>query len=229
MHATDLDRPDRPTRRINWKAVQIGVGATLLACALMMPLDRWFYSQWVTIDTGDTDWHRLLRIIGYAPTWVILAVAFLLVDSGRAARIGWDLARSRAAMLLFSVVGAAVLAEAMKLIVRRYRPNAVDGAYVFRAWTDGPLSNSGLGMPSSHAAVAFAGMVMLCCLFPRASVLWILLAIGCAITRCINHSHFLSDAAVGAAIGTMTAVAVWHDHLRRHRLDPRKMRNRPFA
>lgn len=221
--------PADPRFRFSIKRVVIAVVLTLAGCAAVMPIDKWFYFQWVHLDTGDTDWHRLLRILGYLPTWMLLAVAFLLTDSARVAKIGWDLARSRAAMVLLSPTVAAIIAEVMKLLVRRYRPNAVDGEYVFRAFTDGLLNNSGLGMPSSHSAIAFAGMGILCYLLPRASVVWLLLAAGCAITRCINHAHFLSDAVVGAAIGLMTARAIWHDHIKRHRFQPKLMTDRPFG
>ena len=211
------------------RRVQIAVASTLAACALAMPLDPLVFGRFDHIDLGAMDWYRMLRIVGYLPTWLIVALAFVLIDSKRAPKIGWPLATSRMGLMGMSVILAAIIAELMKLGVRRLRPNAADGQYLFRAWTDGPLNNSGLGMPSSHAAVAFAAMTLLCYLYPRAAIVWIPLAIGCALSRCITDAHFISDAAVGAALGILAAKAVWHDHLSRHHLDPQRMTDRPFA
>jgi len=40
-------------------------------------------------------------------------------------------------------------------VFRRERPRAHGGEYFFRAFTDRPLHNGGLALPSTHAIVAF--------------------------------------------------------------------------
>ena len=67
----------------------------------------------------------------------------------------------------------------------------------------------GLGMPSSHVLVAFAGAAALARLFPRATLLWYLLAIGCAATRVLALGHFLSDVVAAAVLGWFVAELLW--------------------
>ncbi len=50
---------------------------------------------------------------------------------------------------------------------------------------------------------------ILCRFFPKASVVWIGLAIGCAITRVAAQSHFLSDLTVAAVAGMLVAEVVY--------------------
>ena len=72
-----------------------------------------------------------------------------------------------------------ILCEIMKLLIRRERPETGDGAWIFRAWDDQPLSTAGLATPSSHTMVAFAGATMAARLFPRARWVFYTLAAGC--------------------------------------------------
>ena len=154
-------------------------------------------------DPRKQDWVIFFRGFGYLPTCILAATALWLVDAGtplsRAARRSWD----RALFLFLCPVVAGIAGELVKLLVRRERPISTDGHYVFRAWADQPFSNSGLGFPSSHAVVAFAAAFALCRLFPRATPVWIALALGCSLTRLLDASHFLSDCA-GAAILAFT-------------------------
>jgi hypothetical protein len=49
-----------------------------------------------------------------------------------------------------------IIAELLKIALRRERPGLTDGAHVFRPWSEHPLSTAQLGLPSSEVAVAFA-------------------------------------------------------------------------
>jgi membrane-associated phospholipid phosphatase len=96
---------------------------------------------------------------------------------------------------------------------RRLRPDSFDGLWVWRPWSEDPISGSGLSLPSGHTATAFGAAWMLCLLFPRAAPVWMLLAIGCAVTRVINHSHFVSDVFISAMLSYAVARALWHWHI----------------
>jgi membrane-associated phospholipid phosphatase len=182
-----------------------------------------------TFDSAETDWHRLFRICGYAPTWLAIGAAMMLIDYPRVKQVGWKLASSRPGLLLTSIILGALTTEGMKVLVRRGRPNQHGGNYEFRDWSDGPLDATGLGMPSSHTGVAFAAMGMLCYLYPRAWPIWITLAIGCGFTRFMNISHFVTDVAVAAVLGLLIARAVWYMHIHSHGLDARNLKDRPFG
>ncbi len=171
-----------------YRVALVSTGAILAATLL----DHWGYRHLFTPGIYDRDWGRMLRIVGFYPTWIVLAIALWMQTRNR-----------RRALLLFFAPGlGGLLAEVLKLLMRRERPAVMDGEYVFRSFTERPFSTSGLALPSSHALVAFSGAWMLCRLYPRAWPVWVGLAAGCAFTRVEAHAHFLSDV-------TVAAVAAW--------------------
>jgi len=153
----------------------------------------------------ERDWGRLLRVLGYLPTWGIVALALW---QGGADRAG---AAARGRLVLLAPLCGGVVAEVGKLLVRRLRPDPELFGYAFRSFADGPLSNRGMGLPSSHTLVAFAGAAALALLYPRLRWLWYGLAAGCALTRVMALGHFLSDVVVAACLGWAVAqgVARW--------------------
>ena len=101
------------------------------------------------------------------------------------------------------------MAELLKLAIRRLRPSPDVFEYLFRSYTEGPLSNRGMGLPSSHVLVAFSGAAVMAKLFPQARWLWYLLAAGCAATRVLALGHFLSDTVVAALLGVAVGGGLW--------------------
>jgi len=162
-------------------------------------LDGWAWQHLGRDGVYDRDLGRLLRIVGYYPVWVVMGVAVWLETRSR-----------RNALLLALVPGVAgLVAEVLKLLLRRERPAPHDGAYLFRAFSDQPWSTKMIGLPSSHALVAFGGAWMLCKLYPRARVVWLLLAAGCALTRVQARAHFLSDVTVAAVAAWVVVELCW--------------------
>jgi membrane-associated phospholipid phosphatase len=180
--------------------------AAVVLIGLSLVLDRWAYEHVVYLRIYDTDGGRLLRILGYWPTWIVAAVALWLNERGVVAS-----ARRSALLVAASPAVAGIIAELLKLLLRRERPTAHDGAYVFRPFTERPFSTGGLALPSSHVMVAFGAAAMLAYLFPRARWLWFALACGCALTRVLARAHFVSDVVVAA----MAAIATTRWLIRR--------------
>lgn len=174
-----------------------------VAVAGAMMLDPWAHAALARPGVYDRDWGRLLRVLGYVPTWLLAALALWLHDrrTGAGGR--------RAATLALSPVIGGALAEVLKLLARRERPADVLGPYVFRDFADRPWSTSGLGLPSSHALVAFGAAVALARLFPAARWVWYGLAAGCAWSRVAAHAHWLSDVVAAAAVAMGLAALVW--------------------
>ena len=181
------------------------IGCVLVFGALPMLADKWVYDHWYHKDIYDLDWARLLRVMGFAPTWGVAALAMWLHERPEAAAR----AAARAWYLVTVVIVGGLLAEVLKLLLRRERPNANDGLYGFRAWSDHPFSTSGLAWPSSHTMVAFAAATALARLVPRARWVWYVLAAGCGVTRILAHAHFLSDVTLGALFGWCVGWGVW--------------------
>lgn len=168
--------------------------ASLVAVGVAHLLDpvAWQHARLPTVY--DRDWGRLLRIIGFLPTWGVIALVFWLDQRGLPRR-----GAGTAFLLLAPTLGGAA-AEVLKLALRRVRPDPDVFGYAFRAFADGPLSNRGMGLPSSHALVAFAGAFAMARLFPRARWVFYLLALGCGLTRVLATAHYLSDVIVAACL-----------------------------
>lgn len=180
-----------------------------LAVVLAHLLDGWAYAHLALPKLANTDLGRLLRIQGFLPTWLFVAAALILTDWQRRATEGVWSGLRRGALLVGSAAIGGLLAEAVKIVVRRQRPGAGAGHYLFRAWSDRPFSTSGLGMASSHAGVAFGALAMLSCFYPRARPVWMALAVGCALSRVAAGAHFLSDVTMGAVLGIAAAAVLW--------------------
>lgn len=179
--------------RLRWLVV------AALAVAAAWLLDPWAVTGLALPSAGDRDWGRFLRIIGFAPTWGL--VALILWLEGRGSREAEHL-RSAALAIVIAVLLGGLGAEALKLVFRRERPEALFAGYSYRAFTDRPFSTRGLGLPSSHAMVAFAGAGAVAVAFPRIAWPVMLLAAGCALSRVFAHAHYLSDVTTCAFVGT---------------------------
>ena len=155
-------------------------------------------------DVYGDDLGRMLRVMGFVPLWLAAGAAVMLEE-----RTPWRrMARSRGGMIIAGAILGGIAAELAKLIVRRRRPYEL-GEYVFRPFTERPFSTGGLGMPSSHALVAFGAAAVLSRIYPRAWVVWWGLAWGCGLSRVAGGAHFLSDVVAAAVIGWLVGALVW--------------------
>lgn len=172
-------------------------------------LDRAALEHVVAIDLGRKDTWRMVRVVGYLPSWLVLGVVFLALDRGSVHRY------LRCVMVFLGGATAGALAEMTKLLVGRFRPEmaTAEQLYVFRGLGEFSWSMPGLGMASSHAAVAFGGCWMLGQLHPKGRVVFALIATACAVARVMEGAHYLSDVVAGAAIGVASAWAWWEVHL----------------
>ncbi len=192
-----------PTARSGWVALAI----TLAATAVAMLVDRTVFELFNAPRVYDKDFGRLLRVMGFMGTWLVLSWAVSLQHDGAEPAKG--IAVRRAWMLFWSPLLAGALAEVLKILVRRERPAIHDGAYGFRPWDERTWSGAGLAFPSSHAAVAFGGAFMLARLFPRSKWVGIALAVGCGGTRVVARAHFVSDVVFAAGIGWLVSWFLW--------------------
>ena len=182
-----------------WRALAITIAATAVA----LLVDRTVYELFNAPHVYDKDLGRLLRVMGFAGTWLALALAVGFQHDGTDA--GHARARRRGWLLFWSPMLAGALAELLKIAVRRERPALNDGAYGFRPWDERTWSGAGLAFPSSHTAVAFGGAFMLARLFPRARWVGLALAAGCGVTRILARAHFVSDVVFAAGLGWLVS------------------------
>ena len=59
--------------------IPVLVGAAALAAAHL--IDAWAVHALALPSANDRDWGRFLRILGFAPTWLVIAVAIMLTGT----------------------------------------------------------------------------------------------------------------------------------------------------
>ena len=189
--------------------------ASAAAIVLAHLVDRWAFAHLADAGLGGSDLGRMLRVMGFLPLWATAGLALVLHDWPLRAERGTRAALARGILLLLGAGLGGLAAELLKLVFRRERPRAHAGEYVFRAWTERPLSTGGLALPSSHALVAWGAAGVLAHLFPRARWVWYALAAGCSWARVAAGAHFASDVVVSAVVGLLVGEGLWRWHLRR--------------
>ncbi len=136
---------------------------------------------------------RVMKEAGYYFTWIIIAVALVLIDFPKKIKHGYKFLR-RGLFLLSSALLSGLIAEILKIIIRRERPEPLffTGGN-FRDWVGSWWKSNDLGTPSSHAMVAFGAAWALCIMFPQARLVWIFIGVGCAVSRMAHQAHLLGD------------------------------------
>lgn len=150
------------------------------------------------------DWYRLLRVLGYWPTWLAISALVLLADRARGAA---NFPR-RAVFLALCSGLSGLAAEIVKGLVGRGRPRDTGGALQFMDLSRRFSHWSDLSFPSSHAAVAFGAAVAVAWLWPGTRPVMLLLAAGCGLTRILADAHFVSDIYAAALLAYAVACAL---------------------
>jgi membrane-associated phospholipid phosphatase len=184
----------------------------LVGFAILTPLDPWL---WKVLKVENVqaliirDIYQVFRQVGHLSVWLVLAIASWIL-------LGHTQHRSRewfpsGLVLILSPLIAGGVSELAKRLIGRLRPGIADetGAYVFKPLFSAFTDDSNLGIPSSHATVAFAGAFILMRLYPRLAPLALPLAIGCAMTRLLTGAHYCTDVWAGICIGYATADVIY--------------------
>jgi decaprenylphosphoryl-5-phosphoribose phosphatase len=133
---------------------------------------------------------RFSRLGEHGAAWLALGAAGAAADRAR---------RDRWARATACVAGAYVANTAVKLLVRRSRPQLPG----LPALTSTPTR---LSFPSAHAATSFAGALAYARLGVPAAPLYAL-AVSLAASRLYLGVHYPSDILAGAALGTAVTYA----------------------
>jgi len=171
--------------------------------------DGWGYLHLSFPSFHDSEFGRWFRVFGFLPMWLVVALLFVLHDWPRGSRGARGPAVWRGLLVAGAVAGAGLLAEVMKIVLRRERPWSHEGAYFFRPWTPNPFYTGGLALPSSHVLIATAGCLVLARLFPRTRYVWYAFIVACAFSRVASRAHFVSDVVLGMIAGVVVAAAMW--------------------
>ncbi|KAA0217241.1 MAG: phosphatase PAP2 family protein [Leptolyngbya sp. PLA3] len=186
-------------------------GLVTLVCVLALWLDRPVY----LLTRGDeeglegNDWYQMFRAVGFLPTWLLAGGAIALVE--------WRerLARPTGLLIMGSATATGLLAELLKIVLGRHRPDEhghLDWNPLLGAVYDPDKYGSSLGLPSSHAAVAFGGAMAVAMLYPGARLVALAAAAGCALTRLLAGAHALSDLLLAGLIAWGVAALFTRHH-----------------
>lgn len=221
-----MSQPPSPRQpaalRRAWPPIAAGavLAAGLIAAALLdRPVFRAFHTTgarldaplWAALDVLGLPTFRepvvthIFNAFGIYGLWLLVAIGYLVRDGVRYRWSNGRLVLLRAGAILLPALAAGLAGEALKVVIRRERP-LEHAEYRFRPWGQDWFATSGLGLPSTHAAVAAAGAAALTRLHPRRRALWAAAALGCLVTRLQvdetgEIAHFLSDVYVGALLG----------------------------
>mgnify|MGYP000849042612 CR=1 FL=1 len=195
------ERAERNRRRVVWCVVW---GVALVAAHA---LDRAALDAFRLQDASSVerkDWYRLLRVLGFWPTWLVVGILIEIAAArGRDETPAAPRARPGLALLLAAGLSG-LIAEVLKRVITRERPGP-EGEYIYRGLFEGFWNDHRLGIPSSHAAVAFGAAFLLARYHRGLAVPAFLLACGCGLTRMLSGAHYLSDVVAAAAIGAFAA------------------------
>lgn len=209
--ASGAERPATGVRW-GWQGTLALAVCGVVALGLSIPVMRWDEALSRSIRAGDVpgDVRKAIELSeAFAHgTGVAAILGALLLAAERSRRGVWVVA----VMTILSG-GAANLAKA---IFTRARPYTYDNeTQTFADVTGWQFLGSGSfwdasqrSFPSGHTATAWALALGLCLLFPRASVLFVLLAALATYQRLFSGAHFPSDTLAGFGIACLACAAV---------------------
>jgi membrane-associated phospholipid phosphatase len=204
--AQETKTPVAPERVVRWSDAALVLGGVGLLMLADEEVRR--FSQRNRSQTGD-DIAGIFRTGGEAPIYAGISLGVL----GVGLVTGKEGVRRAGLRLVTAVLLSAGEMSAMKRLVGRSRPNENVGAFTYHPFT---ALNDSAGielrgaMPSGHVTAAFAVATSLADDIGKTgvSVLLYTLAAGTAFSRINDDRHWLSDTAMGAALGVFTAKVV---------------------
>ena len=191
-------------------AVLFCLGGLMLAIDL--PVARWCRNPRLP--------REVMRLITFSEAFAhgtgaaALLVVVLVLDPRlrlpRPGRSGIDPGARDFLRIVGATFAGGLMVDLVKAAVERVRPRAADlsvvdsalGTFGVAALLPASMSHSDVAsFPSGHAAVAAGFAAALAWRYPRAAVLFAVIATLAGIQRIVSSAHYPSDVACGAAIG----------------------------
>lgn len=192
---------------------------TPLAFLVDIPLARWALT---TVLPGDLqNLIKLSEVFAHGSGVLLILLAAAALDP-RSWRV---LPR-----LALGAYGAGLLADLLKFVLARRRPEAADvmnievwgsfqGIFAWQSaatWQEA-LSRDNLSFPSGHAATAAGLACAMTRLYPRAAWFFVGMTLLACFQRIAFQAHYLSDVLAGAAVGVLFSLLLelprWRDWL----------------
>jgi undecaprenyl-diphosphatase len=170
-------------------------------CAILMVLERMGFHRTATLPLkGDVK--RETRFLAQYGQLVCTFITALLI---------WQLDKSRGVPICYAlwtaVIGATVIATALKRVLGRVRPRReLAGKFLGPSFRHANYRES---FPSSHSASALAYSVVLSSAYPHGTITFWTLGLICAALRYILDAHWLSDVVAGIMLGYLAGILSW--------------------
>lgn len=186
--------------------------ALLLASAVALSFDiavaNVFLSKQLPKALQDqlVDSLQVCESFGHGAGAILIVISVGVLDPSKRRYLIWILA---------GALGSGMMANFVKLLVRRTRPHHSGlEKRVISVWdTFDKVANPGMPMqsfPSAHTATAFGLAMMLAALYPRGRWLFFTLAVLVGLQRIVVSVHFPSDVLAGASIGWIVGTVCAH-------------------
>lgn len=175
------------------------------ACSLLIdvPLATVFAAKQLPegIDRPLREMLEICEAFGHGFGASLILIAVVVLDPRQKRSIGWMIAGS---------LGAGLMANCVKLLVRRTRPRDFNWSAT-SVWDtfvrDYNESGAMQSFPSSHTALATGLAVVLTFTYPRGRWFFAVMAALVGMQRIVSSAHFPSDVFAGAAVGWLVGHA----------------------
>ena len=172
------------------------VGFIPVLCVIWFFFDQQFANQFTQEELEQWVFLRSIGLLGDALPWICLSAVILLIGIFGKRR---DIA-TWAVFLCISIVASGVVANLVKFIFLRARPN----------WHDQIPEGGSFSFPSGHAATIGAVAVVCMLRWPKLLPMALVLVALVALNRVMSQNHHITDVIAGAALGmTCTFVVQW--------------------
>jgi undecaprenyl-diphosphatase len=210
----------RPPRcRVPWPPpARLALGAVLTAAvilAAMVGLDSWASNAAPHLPGSLLEAARLFTELGKSgwflwPIGIVLLVMamFDTLVAPRFARLVLAAWAVRLGFVFAAIAVPGLFVNVVKRVVGRARP-FVEGTDIW-AFTPFGWQAAYASLPSGHATTAFAALVAIGALFPRARAPMWIYAVLIALSRVVVSAHYPSDVLAGAVVGAAGALIVRH-------------------
>ena len=202
-----MPRPALNLKAILWKrSLALGFVVLNLALIAFLVFDMPLGSRASMLPEWLQYWARILTDIGLSG-WLLFGSVFVFLaalaasrtEAGGRVKRRANTLKNIAAYVFISVAASGLLANLLKRIIGRARPENYSDLGIF---SFSPFSGSTFeSFPSGHATTFGAMAMILCLLAPRYKLLFFVAGFWLAMTRVIVGAHYPSDVIVGYSFG----------------------------
>lgn len=137
----------------------------------------------------------------------IILIALVPPNLPRSAQLVLDSVMARAGFLFLAIALPGLIVSILKRLIGRARPfvTGIADPYAFAPFS---WKVEYASLPSGHATTAFAAVIAISVLWPRARPVMLIYAVLIAISRIVVSAHHPTDVMAGALAGALGAILV---------------------